>query len=121
MAPSLATTLSTIASIVPSQVNPWYAGLLVAGGLSNYLQTKNTSGLIQSLLSGAAVTACTYYKLPYKAIGVLSVAGYLGWTMLKKYLAMKKRKIIPSGLTAIASLITFLVQANAARKNWSFH
>ncbi|VDM77582.1 unnamed protein product [Strongylus vulgaris] len=107
----LATIMSKIPALLPDNVNLWYATALVAGAVKSYLEKRSLPALASELMSGAAMGAASYWKIPYRALGVVAVSAYVGWIMLKRYLAMKKRKMIPSGLTALARLKAYTQMA----------
>ncbi|ETN81332.1 transmembrane protein 14C [Necator americanus] len=105
--------------MLPEQVNPWYAGLLVVGGVVGYLKAGSVPSLIAGAGSGAIVAAFTFMDLPYKTLAVAGVSGVLSYIMGMRF--ANSHKIMPAGLIAFASVGALLVQLNHMRKTGSLH
>ncbi|VDM53108.1 unnamed protein product [Angiostrongylus costaricensis] len=93
----------------PDQVNPWYAGMLVVGGVIGYLKAGSIPSLVAGAGSGIVVGAFTFLDLPYKTAVITgelvstllyeSVAGVLAYVMGMRF--ANSHKIMPAGVIAL--------------------
>ncbi|VDM79512.1 unnamed protein product [Strongylus vulgaris] len=54
----------------PEQINPFYAALLIIGGIIGYVKAGSTPSLISGAGCGVLVAAFTFLDLPLRALGV---------------------------------------------------
>ncbi|KAL6731838.1 hypothetical protein Aduo_002664 [Ancylostoma duodenale] len=103
----------------PEQVSPWYAGLLMVGGVVGYLKAGSVPSLVAGAGSGAIVAAFTFLDLPYKTLAVAGVSGVLSYVMGMRF--ANSHKIMPAGVIAVASIATLLVHLIHIHKTGSLH
>ncbi|KAE9420701.1 hypothetical protein Angca_006417 [Angiostrongylus cantonensis] len=103
----------------PDQLNPWYAGMLVVGGVIGYLKAGSIPSLVAGVGSGLVVGAFTFLDLPYKTAVITGVAGVLTYVMGKRF--ANSHKIMPAGIIALGSVAALLVQLNHLNRTRSLH